>query len=710
MKLVLLGVLGFAAMWAYLAIERHAALKTNAFDLGYVTQTLWYTAHGQPFRFTTLEGVPFSPEGTLDPSQLHRPQSLLAFHVEPILLAIAPIFAIWPYPRLLLALQAIGLAAGALPATALARLRTKSEVAAIIFGFVYLSSPSIAAAALSDFHAVTLGATFLLAALYYFAAGHRRRALVSAGLAAATREDAAIAVAALGAYLGVRYLLASRRQGRSHHPGPLRRREGTNLTPRPSPGAPGETNLTPIPSPGAPGEGIGTPSHAEDPLATYPRESRYLLLGAGLWVLLVFFAITPFFNGSIHALLHGGQGVGSIFWHRYEWLGSSPLSALRNAIVKPRLWIDWFAQRDVLAYLLTLFLSGGGVALVAPEALAIGLPLLLQNTLSSFDWMRSGGAHYSTILVPIVVFAGIEGVRRATMSRWRVPAAGLAALALVAAVANHVWFQASPLVPGLTWPMPTERDFAVERVLDGIPSTASVSATSAAYPHVASRAQAYWFPALQDATYVAIDAARSTDPIPPAEVAQRADDLRGSGQYGVAAAAPGFLLLQQGVVDPEIPADFYAFAMASPSDVAAATRLPAYRFGDHLVLDAYRTDLEPTQTIFGPSATVTTYWHVDAPTPDSTSFVFSVSRRSDGAMVGQFPDRAPEAVWYPTSRWPANQTVKLTIHLDRVRDLQAIGVAVVDPTTGQRLPLLSAPGAPTWENGTIARIARLDGA
>jgi hypothetical protein len=40
------------------------------------------------------------------------------------------------------------------------------------------------------------------------------------------------------------------------------RRKETNLTPRPSPGAPGGTNLTPCPSPGAPGEGQDGPRAA----------------------------------------------------------------------------------------------------------------------------------------------------------------------------------------------------------------------------------------------------------------------------------------------------------------------------------------------------------------------------------------------------------------------------------------------------------------
>ena len=79
-------------MWAWLAIARHESFGSNAFDLGYVTQTLWNTANGDPFRFTTLEGVPFSPDDIFDPYYLRRPHSLLAFHVEPILLLIAPLF------------------------------------------------------------------------------------------------------------------------------------------------------------------------------------------------------------------------------------------------------------------------------------------------------------------------------------------------------------------------------------------------------------------------------------------------------------------------------------------------------------------------------------------------------------------------------------------------------------------------------------------
>jgi uncharacterized membrane protein len=204
-----------AALWAtgfsLFAIARHEAFQTNAFDLGYVTQMLWSTIHGQPFVFTTLDGVPFSPEGAFDLGRLREPHSLLAFHVEPILLLVAPLFAVWPDPRLLLVLQAVALASGALPAAALARRRLSIPHAAVVFGFAYLLSPSVAAAAMSAFHAVALAAPLVLGSLYLFATGRKWLAVSTAVLAGAAREDAAILVASLGAYLLIRFVVAQRR-------------------------------------------------------------------------------------------------------------------------------------------------------------------------------------------------------------------------------------------------------------------------------------------------------------------------------------------------------------------------------------------------------------------------------------------------------------------------------------------------------------------
>jgi len=673
-----LAVLFLAVLWAalfsYLAIARHDAFESNAFDLGYVTQTLWYTDHGQPFRFTTIDGLPVSPEGTLDVRQLHQPPSLLAFHVEPLLLLVAPIFAIWPDSRLLLVLQAAALAAGGVVAAALARARLGDPSAVVVFGIAFLLSPSVAAASQSDFHAVSLAASLGLATIYCLATGRKRLALVGALLTTAGREDAALLMTALGAYLFIR--------------GEIARRRATT----------------------------GTASD-RSPFDGYRDLGLRIFLVAGGWTVIAFGLIMPFFNGTIAAIRRGEPAMGSIFWHRYTWLGASPLAALVNIARDPGLLINWFGQGDVQAFLATLVLSGGVLALLAPDLLLVASPIIAMNALSSFDWMRSGGAHYSVIIIPILIAAGIEGTRRLRArihgrgAQW-----GALAVVLLAALANHVWLGASPLVPGLTWPTPGPRQQAVEAILAKIPSAASVSATSGVYPHLASRPQAYWYPAINGADYLAIDAVSSSNPIGRRELQARVTATLASGSYRVAAAAPGFLLLEranlfggveESAVSNEIPNQFYDFARATPAERDRATALPDIRFGSGLHLAGYRVEKLPTQTVFGPTARVTTFWRLDQPLRQDLNFVFYPTRRSDGAIVGDLRDAAPEAIWYPTSKWQTNETVTLTILLPRERDLQAVGVAVEDPTTG-RLPIEASPTAVLWDHRKIAQITRFD--
>jgi uncharacterized membrane protein len=668
MRIVVAAALVWATILSYLAIARHDAFDSNAFDLGYVTQTLWNTAHGRPFVFTTVDGLPFSPEGTLDVNHLRNPHSLLAFHVEPLVLLIAPLFLLWPDPRLLLVLQSTCLAAGAIAIAALARRRTGSDAGAIVFGTVYLLSPSIVAAALSDFHVVTAAAALIPAALYLGDAGRPRLAFVTAMLAAFAREDAAILVAALGGYLWLRGHLAARGQG-------------------------------------LPG--------------------NWLLVGAGGWAAISLGIVIPFFNGTISALIHHQPSLGSVFWHRYEWLGATPLEAVRNVVERPMLLTGWFGRGEIQAYLLTLAMSGGLIALLAPDVLAIAAPIVLLNALSSFDWMRSGGAHYSVILVPVVLLAGIESYRR--LSRWigtlaktTLPAGRvigvsstpiLLSITLIAAVANQLWLGASPVVPGLAWPRPGQRQAIVESVLATIPADASVAATSAVYPHIATRERAYWFPATNGADYVAIDAASNTNPMSPRETNDRVATLLAEGYYQLTVAAPGFLLLQKSAqsttpADFELPDRFYDFARDRSGVPTAAHRL-GVEFGESLHLDAFDVEQRSSQTIFGPSAIVTTYWHVDAPIRDHLSFVFFLTRRTDGAMIGELPDAAAEPIWYPPYIWRPGETVHVRLDVPRVDDLQAIGVAVLGDT-GERLPIQAPPSSALWENGTIVRIARLD--
>jgi uncharacterized membrane protein len=69
---------------------RHQAFGTRAFDLGIFSQALWTTLHGD-FLCSSLKGG----------------ICLLGDHVSPLLAALAPLYALWPDPRLLIILQVL---------------------------------------------------------------------------------------------------------------------------------------------------------------------------------------------------------------------------------------------------------------------------------------------------------------------------------------------------------------------------------------------------------------------------------------------------------------------------------------------------------------------------------------------------------------------------------------------------------------------------
>src|SRR5207302_8666761 len=124
---------------------------------------------------------------------------LLAFHVEPMLLVLVPIYAIGGGVVALLVLQAAALAAGTIPAYRLARYATGSALPGVAVAVAYLLSPLGQWAVLADFHTSTLAPPLLLLAVERLAVARSSRgALASAALALTAREDVGPVVAALG--------------------------------------------------------------------------------------------------------------------------------------------------------------------------------------------------------------------------------------------------------------------------------------------------------------------------------------------------------------------------------------------------------------------------------------------------------------------------------------------------------------------------------
>jgi uncharacterized membrane protein len=175
------------------ALVRHWAFHSYAFDLGNMDQAVWNTLHGHFFRFTN-RGIDW-----------YGPPTRLAIHVEPILLLIAPLYLIHPGASTLIVLQTVALAVGAVPLFALC-LRRMPDLPLLGVAFVaaYLITPELLGEALFDFHPVTLATPLLLAAFYALDLRRYGWFLAAGVLAAACKEDVALALVPLGLLIALR--------------------------------------------------------------------------------------------------------------------------------------------------------------------------------------------------------------------------------------------------------------------------------------------------------------------------------------------------------------------------------------------------------------------------------------------------------------------------------------------------------------------------
>jgi uncharacterized membrane protein len=159
-----------------------------------MVQAVWSTAHGDPLEVTNLQG-----------EQVSR----LASHVDPLLAAFAPLWLLWPSPSLLLVVQAVAVALGAVPVFWLARKHLESELAGAGFAVVYLLYPPVQWLPLDDFHAVAFACPLLLFAFWYLDEDRLGPFTVFALGAVLAKEEIGLVVAAMGVWYAL-----SRRRGR----------------------------------------------------------------------------------------------------------------------------------------------------------------------------------------------------------------------------------------------------------------------------------------------------------------------------------------------------------------------------------------------------------------------------------------------------------------------------------------------------------------
>jgi uncharacterized membrane protein len=191
-RVVYAGAAAYAVLFVFAAVVHYAVFQEARFDLGDMVQAIWNTAHGHVLESTTKSG-----------HQVNR----LGAHVDPFLLLFVPLFWISSSPIILLVVQALAVASGALPVFWLARKHLDSPRAAAHFAFAYLLYPATQFNAFTigdGFHSVSLAVPLILFAIWFLDEDRLVAFSAVALLACTTKEEIPLAVGCLGIWYAAR--------------------------------------------------------------------------------------------------------------------------------------------------------------------------------------------------------------------------------------------------------------------------------------------------------------------------------------------------------------------------------------------------------------------------------------------------------------------------------------------------------------------------
>ena len=606
--LILLASAYFVYFGLY-ASQRHLAFETGAFDLGVYAQPLWNFIHGRDFAVSLIE----------DNGPIRW-----ATHVEPILWLIAPLYQLWPDPRLLLWLQVGALSLAALPLYGLALRRLQSEWIALAVVLVYFLWPAVEAVTLFDFHAVALAPLFLLAAIYFldqalaaqgvslwlwpehsggrsnhfsrFQPGLTAKAVTTlyllSGLffllALSTKEDISLHVFMVGLYLLI-----------------LRRRWG---------------------------------------------EGGILAVVGLAWFYIAFQVVIPAFRTG------GGH---SIYAAWFETLGRTPLEIALSPITAPDKVLALIFQPGSLPALgmLTIplaFLPLMGLPFSALAAPSLAFTLLSQNpTLRQLEtW------HYAAPMLAFVMLGAIDGLARLAhyLSRFISRASGyptllkfLAVLLLITALVYHHLRGYSHLARLQEWPQPTAHHQLGRELAAMIPAEAGVLAQAQLIPYTAHRSRlGIWSgPLLTDFDYIWLDLSH---PKLPNRFNAHGELLTGlviETEFGPIAARDGYLLLKKGARRDPIPEDLFTFTQFE--QVPAGAQPFRAVFGDIFQLVALKPEARRLATSETEPQVVLFLETLRKPDRDYALFLYLLDQQ--GRIIGATDYAQPALFWRPTSHW-----------------------------------------------------------
>ncbi|MEA3375486.1 MAG: DUF2079 domain-containing protein [Chloroflexota bacterium] len=538
-------IAAFAVFFSALSLTKHAAFQTHGFDLGNYDQTVWNTLHGHLLACTNWPSFG---------------QSRLAFHVEPILLLITPLYLLHAGPETLLVLQAVVVGLGAWPVAQIGRRRLGNIWMGPLFAALYLLFPALEAGPTFEFHAVALVPTFLAMALYGIEMERYGASVLWLALAAACKEEISLLVAMIGVYLIV-----------------VRRRYKLGLA---------------------------------------------LVLLSMAWFLLCTQVILPYFNvqgesahlgrysqlgGSVPDIVANMLGRPKLLWDvlrqpdRLAYLWRIPLPMGYLSLLAPEMLL--LALPTVTINVLSTF-----PAMYTLDVVHYSVPVVPFVVIAAIYGCERLLNLSSRFLVHVD--------RRFVLGV-------LGGYMLFTSLFYHRMVGHTPLARPFRWPEVTEHHRICRELLQEIPDDAAVSAQRSLNPHVSQRRQVFVFPEFEQADIIVLDVSSARDNVfelTPNQLTSRGNGDTYSGDpsltyteyqrlvnslldgeaFGVVEGRDGYLILKRGSGRTEIPEAFYSAFLTADDGLGQPIRVA---FGDARELVGLRLEAGP-----GTSYYLHTFW------------------------------------------------------------------------------------------------------
>ncbi len=623
---LVVGILFWAATVAYavgfsmISIRQYDAFVPHALDLGNMSQAFWNTVHGHPFKFQNQRAhVNIEAFGV---------DTRLAIHVEPLLPFLAIIYFFYQHAQMLLVMQSVGLATGAIPARLLARRHLRHPLAELAFPIAYLLFPALEAANLYEFHPVAFAAPLLLWA-FYFADGRRYTLFAVCALAAmGAKEEIGLLVALIG--LWIAYMHGERRLGAV----------------------------------------IGVLGAVWTFVALKEIVPHFHQSDSSYWSRYV----EPFFypqgqaitqNDAIRFMLHN---PGKVFDNLTD---EAKLSYLHR-LFYPAGYLSLFSPITLLVALPSLALivlsyephMYGGLAHYSAEL----VPLMIVSSILGAEWLCGMVSRYARL--PMT---------------WAVAVCSI--YVLVAALANQRVNGFTPLSESYYYPAITAHDRLIDQALAMIPANASVSAEDDLNAHLSDREQIYLYPDTDSdrVQYIILDATQPTGSLlRPCDITVKVqgnsvacdivtgpasvngmhklvnpDALLLNGKWTIVFAQDGILLLehyQKGMIlNTTLPPAFWTFMEPARSTVPPGG--PIARFGDYLELEGYQVSREETTNLRNPDVVLTTWWKVLKPMPKRTRMVYYLTDNTGALQIYKDDQQATD--WRTVDQWQPGKIYKV---------------------------------------------------